>query len=107
MDNPVYNSSSDCSTDAEDEPLTSNFQFDTEKVVAGDYFLVELKTKKGNSVQYIIIIKKVATKELRVHFLKETGARDFALTDEMCIVLKTEVEMKLQSLAIGIPRLAE
>jgi len=81
--------------DVDDEPSTSNFQFDSEKV---NYILVELKNRKGNPVHYVIIIKKLATEELKVHFLKETGARDFAPTEETDSVLKTEVEMKLQPL---------
>ena len=58
LDESVYNNSSDSSLDVENEPPTSNFQFDVEKVKAGDYILVELKSKKGNPVHYIIIMKK-------------------------------------------------
>ena len=58
VDDPVYKNSSDSSMGVEEEPPTSNFQFDIEKVKAGDYILVELKSDKGNPVHYIIIIKK-------------------------------------------------
>jgi len=93
--------------DVEDEPPTSNFQFDTEKVKAGDSILGEPKRKKGNPVHYIIIINILATKELKIHFLKETGARDCPLTDKTDSVSKTEVEMRLQPLTGRTTRLAE
>ena len=53
-DEPAYSNSSDLSMDVENKPTTSNFQFDNEKVNAGDYILVELKNKKGNPAHLII-----------------------------------------------------
>ena len=50
--------------DVEDKPPTIKFQFDTEKVKPDDYILVEQKSKKGNLVHYIIIIKKLEAEEL-------------------------------------------
>jgi hypothetical protein len=55
----------------------------------------------------MLSLSKVATEELKVLFWKKTGARDFALTDEMNSVLKTEVEIKLPPLKGRTPRLAE
>ena len=81
--------------DVEDKPHSNNFQFDSEKVKSGDYILVELKSKKGNSVHCILIIKKLATEELKVHFLEETGAREFVLISETDSALKSEIDMKM------------
>jgi hypothetical protein len=95
--------------DIEDEPLASSYQFDTENIKVGDYILVGLKSKKGNPVHYIAIIKDIATEEFEVQFLKKTGVRDFLLTGKAASVSRTEVEMKLAlpTVAGGMSRLVE
>ena len=68
----------DSSMEVTDKPPTSKFQFDTEKVKTDDNILVDLKRK---GILFTI--------------------------DETDSVLNTEVEIKLQLLTGGRPRLAE